>query len=252
MARSKESIKKHKAAIKYLRWEYARRNKGMLEDYKQLLSFTSNFTSLTTEEIKENRKSKPLINAVVAYIKRWKYSPGLDPNKENPQVYRYRDKRKQLLFQLGHMVEYGFIEGVIPKKKSAIACLTKLPKPGIKGPFIDFIAGKGKVVTVCGDMPLKINIDVDLSFPSEETKHDFDHLIDECKNIIKAQDKLKQKKPRIKETLDDLVVYDEYKKIKSIRKMSKKDSIPENKRRKIQKSLKKAKNLIKGGYKELH
>ena len=69
--------------------------------------------------------------------------------------------------------------------------MTKLPTPIIKGSLDEVLSEQGTVVGLHGStLPDKISVEVDLAYPTETIKHEFDLLLTKCKNILKFQNSL--------------------------------------------------------------
>lgn len=253
--KTKTSRQQCLAKVIQLRWEYARRNPNLRREYSSLLTLCDGFLGLSTDQILTSKKSKPLIDSIIKYIKTWGFSPGLDPKKSFSNIYKYRDPRKKILLHISFRIENGFIPGIELLHRKSIQPITKIPTPIISGSLSEALYEQGKVVGLHGPkMPTKVSIEIDLSSPTETIKHEFNLLLTKCKNMLKFQNSTKIEKPRFHNLEKDLEIYDTWRKLRNVRKVAQKfyKSEPsENARRKVQHALARAKNLINGAYQEL-
>jgi hypothetical protein len=265
--KTREQLKAETKQTSGLRWEYARRNPDLIAEYDNLIKLAQQALEIPLEKMHETEKGKVLINCIQNFISHWQYHPACDPYEANPNPYN-EEPPKKLLFELGSRLVAGQIPGIKCSTIKTVKCLTPLPilflktiplkkaysKKEMSKIFRMLHDGKGEIVKISGEMPSKILVEVDLINPKEVINFEFENLIVECLKILKFQKRHLALKPRTPELSRDIRIYDYHKKYNSFRKTIRKffkDEDFENARRKVQKALKRAQTLIKGGYKHL-
>jgi len=252
--KTKKKLSKNSEELIILRWEYLRRNNNFINDYDNLINLTNHTVDIPLNKIKNHPYGKMLITSILHFMKKWSFSPESDPLSPLP-IFPYDDPTKEKLAQLANTISNGLINGIRIPKSKGVKCLSELPGYMFKNDITKKgFENKIKIQKLLGKMPDRIKVEINLNNPREIISHEFNLLLDKCFKILKFQNRQIKSKPRRSELFRNIKVYDYYQKSKSLRRTANKffkgEDI-ENAKRKIQKALKRSKELINGGYLDL-